>query len=301
MPLLKPLAIALLSATLAACATGPRPVNPEKSLALNLAEAGGIDGLKDQTIPAEDYGRITSSNLVMDAGWTAAITASPAPGFSSGFGLGLGLLTMLFPEPVGAKEHQFVAWMPAKMAVSPEDAQIKMRDLTAKAMEAALEELGWKHGAMGHWVNSLLWGRKDQMASLYVFPPDMGCPSEDTKEKHCALLAEIVKPQMVKYSPETIGQPSQPSYFFTADTTANSFVVAVNGDDSTINTPSLYATISKHLPDWAYIYTPPARYLRVPSTDKDPKFPLIYYKGKAEIFAVPETSKKEIIVRKETP
>lgn len=292
MPLLKPLAIALLSATLAACATGPRPVNPEKSLALNLAEAGGIDGLKDQTIPAEDYGRITSSNLVMDAGWTAAITASPAPGFSSGFGLGLGLLTMLFPEPVGAKEHQFVAWMPAEMASSPEDAQSKMRDLTAKAMEAALEELGWKHGAMGHWVNSLLWGRKDQMASLYVFPPNMGCPSEDTKEKRCALLAEIVKPQMVKYSPAAIGQPSQPSYFFTADTTANSFIVAVNGKNSTINTPSLYATISKHLPDWAYIYTPPARYLRVPATDKDPKFPLIYYKGKAEIFAIPDTSQK---------
>jgi len=301
MPLLKPLAIALLSAALAACATGPRPVNPEKSLALNLAEAGGIDGLKDQTIPAEDYGRITSSNLVMDAGWTAAITASPAPGFSSGFGLGLGLLTMLFPEPVGAKEHQFVAWMPAEMASSPEDAQIKMRDIVAKAVEAALTELEWGHGPIELATYPFLWGNKIQMVATWLYPDEMGCPSKEIKGKHCILTVGILKPSLAKYSPAVIGGASQTNFFFEGDDAGNGFIRASNVGDSAIDTPRLYAMIAKHLPSWAYFYTPPARYLKIKTSDLDPKFPVIYYKGKAEIFAVPDTSKKEIIVRKETP
>lgn len=290
---LKILAIAIVSASLAACATGPRPYNPDKSLALNLAEAGKIDGLKDQKVSTEEYGRISKSNLFLDAGWTTAITASPASGFNSGFGLGLGLLTMLIPEPVGAKEHQFVAWMPADMASSPEDAQVKMRDITAKAVEAALRDLRWEHSPMEYWVNPLLWGRKDQMAALLIYPEKMGCLPQEAKGKHCVLTVEMVKPKPIKTSPAAIGRPSQPSYFFAGNTTEYGFVVASNGESGSIDTPYLYAMVSKHLPDWAYFYTPPAKYIRVKATNKDPNFPLIYYQGKAEMFVVSDSSKKD--------
>jgi len=288
-PVFKALTAVTISAFLAACATGPRPINANKSLALNLAEAGDIDGLSDQKIPAEDYGRITGSNFLMDAGWTGAITASPAPGFSSGFGLGLGLLTMLFPKPVGAKHHQIVAWMPMEMVESPVDAQLKMRDITAKAIEAALNELKWDHGPVERATYPFLWGNKIQMVATLLYPEGSGCPTKETKTKHCILTAGILKPTTSKYSPEAIDSTTvHASFFFDGSDSGNGFIHAGNIDDSKINTPLLYATISKHLPDWAYFYTPPARYLRGKASDMDPQFPVIYYKGKAELFAVPE-------------
>lgn len=284
----KVLSVTILSTALAACATAPRSVNPDKSLALNLAEAGGISGLKDQKIPAEDYGRITSGNLAMDAGWTAAITASPAPGFSSGFGLGLGLLTMLFPEPVGAKKNQVVAWMPTDMAHNPEDAQVKMRDIVAKAVEAALTGLKWDHGPIDLSTHPFLWGTKIQMVATWLYPEGSSCPPKELKGKHCILTVGILKPSLAKHSPTVIGGASQANFFFEGSDSGSGFIRASNANDSAIDTPRLYATIAKHLPTWAYFYTPPARYLSVKASDVDPKFPVIYYKGKMEVFAVPD-------------
>ena len=279
------LSITILSAALAACATGPRPVNPEKSLALNLAEAGGIDGLKDQALTSEDYSRIHSSgaDVISDVGWAAANFSAPAPGFSGGWGLGLGLLSMIRDTDTAAKHRQLVAWMPVDMADTPEEARSKLLDLASEAIRKTFDELGWKHGQIERTAAT-------RRGDSYIFVGGFfeneaaGCPGPDSVSKdQCVGGIYVYPPVRSDWSFSASGPTAKPSYFFQVDKIYNNRVVFTNRGHSGANTQLFYMTLSKHLPEWSYFYIPPKQYMKVfPGDNHD--FPQLYYQGKMELF-----------------
>ena len=282
---IKVVAIALLSATLAACSSVPsqHTYSPNKSLALNLAEAGGIDGLADQEVSAEDYDRIGTSgaSVLAGAGWGAVNYINPAPGFSSGWGLGLGLLSMIRDTDSPAKHRQLVAWMPRSFAAAPSDAQEKMRQIIQDALGKTLTELGWGHRGFE------LSRRESKLIVATPFRLDNApsiCPdSSAAMTEQCLVGAYIQTPQLVQWSPKMFGQESQPSFLFKADAIFNGFVSVSSKGHEEVNLQQFYLVLSKHLPNWVYFYIPPKDVMKAHS-DGNLNYPQVYYQGKMELF-----------------
>ncbi len=279
---LKILAISTFLVILTACATGSRPYNPEKSLALNLAEAGGIEGLADQSVSATDYTSIQSSGatVLTDIGWAGANFSTPAPGVSGGLGFGLGLLSMVRSTDLPAKHRQLVAWMPRSMAADLNDAQRIMRDVTMSAIDKALLDIGWSRSDFE------LSRRESKIIAAAVFRSIGSAPKcaeySAPLANKCLLAAYIQTPVEVDTSPAILGQDSQPSYLFRGDAILNGYISIVSrGQD--IDLQLFYMALSKHLPTWAYFYIPPKAVMKA-HADGNLAYPQIYFRGKKELF-----------------
>ncbi len=279
----KVVVVSLLSAIVAACASVPtqKAYDSNKSLALNLAEAGGIADLKDLVVSADEYAKIHSSGsgVVAGAGWAAANFATPAPGFSSGWGFGLGLLSMVRSTDVPAKHRQLVAWMPSDMAADPDAAQEKFRSILTDALEKTFSELDWQHEGFEK-------SRRESniIVASFFRTNGVGCPdSSAPMGEKCIAGAYVQKPQAVASAPAFLGQDSEAAFFFKADAIYNGYVSIVGKGHSDVSLPFFYLTLSKHLPDWSYFYIPPKRYMKA-HTEGNLDYPQVYYRGKMELF-----------------
>lgn len=283
MPNYKILAIAIFSASLAACAAPQKSFSPERSLALNLAEAGGIKHLEDQELSREDYTRIHSSgaNAVANIGWAAASFSSPAPGISGGWGLGLGLLSMVRSTNTPAKHRQLVAWMPQDMAEDPSEAQTKMRDIAQDALDKTLLELGWDRSEFEK-------SRREDniiVATTFRLPDPDECPdSSAPMSEQCVVGIYVQTPSVAEWSPHFLGHNSRPTYFFKADAIYNGYASVVGRGHKGVDIQRFYATLSKHMPDWSYLYIPPKSSMKA-NSEGNLDYPQLYYRGKMELFA----------------
>ncbi len=284
---LKRLAVILFSVTLAACSTVPKQkaYDPDKSLALNLAEAGGFTELSDQYVSAEDYDKLHSSGagVVAGVGWAGANLAMPAPGFSSGWGFGLGLLSMVRSTYTPERARQIVAWMPREMAEDPLDAQEKFRAIATEALDKTLAELKWT-------PDEFEFSRRegDLITATSFQTIGGGCPDASAPlNERCIAAVFVQVPETADTSPQFFGRGSYPSYFFKADGIYHGRVTLVGRGHADVDLPRFYLTLSKHLPEWAYFYIPPKQYIRLHETG-NLDFPQIYYRGKMELFVRPK-------------
>ncbi|HYG90023.1 MAG TPA: hypothetical protein VD978_27640 [Azospirillum sp.] len=115
--------------------SGGVAADAKKSRALTIAEAAGIDGLRD--IPAEVYerGMVEAARLnrplpsilgdISGPGLAVTGYIAPPPGFTPSAALGLGLLSWLSTPPTQPPARfttRIVVWLPAEATVSPEAA-----------------------------------------------------------------------------------------------------------------------------------------------------------------------------------
>jgi|SRR5690625_26469 len=274
--MLKKLIAICTAFTLVGCATHSATYNENNSLALNLANAAKIDGVKDTKVDKQDYAKITGGNILIDGGWVAGNVMNPGM-FSSGGALGLSLLTLL-SERSAARDHQLVGWMPDGMAEGKEQAYIKLAEIVSDAINNALEELEIKQEIDDRrlWHGSFRFNRTIKKANW-------GCLPNQEEDKRCVVKASIGNLVKEDYpAPEFIGEYN--SYFFP---NGSSEIKISAPNDSTIDAVLLYSSISKYLPEWMFMYVPPARNIR-PRRDYNPPMPIIYYKGKPEFFVIPE-------------
>ncbi|MYN14161.1 hypothetical protein GSY71_13530 [Pusillimonas sp. TS35] len=214
-------------------------------------------------------------------GWAAANFSSPAPGISGGWGLGLGLLSMVRSTDTPAKHRQLVAWMPQDMAADPSDAQTKMRDITQDALDKTLHELGWERSDFERTRRE----SKIIVANTFRLPNSDECPgfSAPITEK-CITAVYVQTPSVNKSTPEFLNQESRPVYFFEADAIFNGYASIVSRGHKGVDIQRFYATLTKHMPDWSYLYIPPKSSMKAHS-DGNLDYPQVYYRGKMELFA----------------
>lgn len=281
---LKRLAIVLFSATLAACSTVPKQkaYDPSKSLALNLVEAAGIEDLKDQTVSAEDYDKLHSSGagVVAGLGWAGANFAMPAPGFSSGWGFGLGMLSMIRSTKIPAKRRQLVAWMPKSMASDAQEAQRQLVELSEQALRTALNDLGWKHVLMARTTLS----SGGVFFGAWVVDEALGCaPSEAATKEKCLVAIHISKPVSGGPAPDIINSDAADTYFFEPNIYGQSLVTFANRGNNKMNAQAFYMSLSRNMPEWLFFYFPPKDYIDI-DPDANLDYPQVYYKGGQELF-----------------
>lgn len=276
--MLKKLIAICTAFTLVGCATHSATYNENNSLALNLANAAKIDGVKDTKVDKQDYAKITGGNILIDGGWVAGNVMNPGM-FSSGGALGLSLLT-LFSERPAARYHQLVGWMPDTMAENKEESYTLLKEIVADAINKTVDELELKQEIDDHryWHGDFLLKRT-------IENKDWNCGFNENEDENCVIQARVGNLVKTNYpAPEFLGAYN--SYHFPSGAFAKKIVITAP-KDSTIDVVLLYSTISKYLPEWMFMYVPPARNIR-PRRDYNPPMPIIYYKGKPEFFVIPE-------------
>ncbi|CDG20428.1 Putative lipoprotein [Xenorhabdus poinarii G6] len=186
---------------------------------------------------------------------------------------------------IGHKKHgarnSLIAWMPAKEAVSPTDAQAKLLSHVKVSVESALSGLG---------ADFTLLYDKDGELTYQFYKSDWGCPmwvnGQSKLSDMCSVEVKIIKPRSGT-APEFLSEAQGAVYAFTSGhETQYNFVNVSNGKASRAPQQAIYAALSKHLPDWAYLYLSP-KSVELENGDKV-AFPYLLEQDKAELFVYPE-------------
>lgn len=283
--LLKTLAITGLAAAITGCATAPqqpKAYDTNKSRALNLVQAAGMRQINDQKVENEQYQRMTSGSIVADAGWTWSNYVNPAPGFSGGFGLGLGIATMLFKPDADSANNTLLAWMPVENAPDEKAARSALRDSIVLSVQKALSELGVSYS--GPTLAQLASGTL--MAVFVIEEPSKGCPVEQgaaPKTKFCGVTV-AVRDMKNGVAPGAISQTSYPAYVTQVGRDRSAIRVYV-APDSKLNTLQIYQSVSEAMPSWMALYVAPKE-ARDAEGNEIP-VPMVIHDGSIEMFVSP--------------
>lgn len=276
-------------AALVAIATGcastnqPRPNDANRSRALNIAVAADLRDIKDTKVPASQYQSIRSGNLVLDAGWTWANYVNPAPGVSSGFGLGLGLATMLFPRKSPAGDNSLMAWLPMDKASNADEARLKIREVASQSIETTLNRIGYQYTGPFFEDHRLL----GAVASFIIEDSKAGCGTgQDGELPRCAIVLGIDHIREA-YAPETLTGQSYPSYALDSSSSARRSIMNIRSSkENKLNHANLYLELSKDMPEWMVAYVAPKR--APDGTGAENPMAFIASQGEMELFVTPE-------------
>lgn len=276
-----------LAAAITGCATAPQQpqaYDSDKSRALNLVNAAGMRQIKDQKVDKEQYQRMTSGSIVADAGWTWSNYANPAPGFSGGFGLGLGIATMLFKPDADSANNTLLAWMPADSVSDESSARAALRQSIVDSVQKGLHELGLKYSG----PNLAQIASGTLMAVFVIEEPSKGCPAEKgaaPKTKFCGVTV-TVRDLKKGYAPTAITKTPYLAYV-TEVGLDRSAVRAYVAPNSTLNTLQIYQAVSKAMPSWMAIYIAPKD--AVDAEGNAVPVPMVISDGSIEMFVSPKT------------
>lgn len=277
--------LAAVVAILAGCATAnqPRTNDPSRSRALNIAVAADLRDIKDTKISSSQYQSMQRGNLVLDAGWTWANYMNPAPGFSSGFGLGLGFASILFPQKSPAASNSLMAWLPVEQAADKVEAKEIMLVAGTQAIENALKRLNFKvrdkarqeHPSLGSAVG------------YEIEDPNGGCGSgKDGDSPSCTIVLAIDHIDE-GYSPTALTGQSYHSYSLNSSSPGKRSILNIRSEpESKLNQVELYLEISKYMPEWMVAYVAPKRALD--GNGEANPMPFIASQGEMLLFVVPE-------------
>jgi len=276
-------ALVAIASTLTGCAVTPTAAkfDPDKSRALNIAQAGGIiKGLKDTTIPKDGTGAMGDSILTkgFDAGmgWI-----NPGAGLSSLQGLGVGLLMGLFePDSPGAR-NSFIAWMPIDMAESEKDARYKIQELFFNKTKQILERNNIKYVFnYGKDIKTVV----DLSHAAFFTIDDESCKIDGKRYCSISLKAYNVGKSI---SPEFLPAGGEDVYSFPANGGHKYNTIDVNIQKGyKLSQTEVFQEISKEMPDWFFIYLSPEKVLT--KDGEKLKFPVLLEQGKANLFVIPE-------------
>lgn len=276
------LATLLVASSLFGCAsTGTAPVYMENhSEAYNIAHAGGlVTDIQDTKVPADKVGSITESMLKV--GFVGAGYVNPQLGMTNWQTAGVNLLDeMLRPDSHGAR-NSLMAWMPLSEAGSTEDAQARLLSHVKVSIAAAMDEVGASYETIFDKGGKLV---------IQFIKSEWNCPAyvsgETELDDLCRVRAQIFEPRKA-VSPGFIAGTQEQRYIFSSGhgrkyQTLNLLI----SDDSTVPEDEVYATISKHLPEWTYLYLASGK---VSMDDGETiNFPYILNNGEAKVFVIAE-------------
>lgn len=267
---------ALTTLTLAGCAANkPQTYNENRSFALNVARAGGMEDIRDHKVPKDEYTKLTQ-NPAYQAAWASHSYYNPAPGVSSGAALTLGLLEMLFSSDGDAARNSIIAWMPLHLASDEADAAKYLRRLLQSAIESASRDLGLETLNTGEEYSRFL----GYLHITTLSDSEEKCivMKDGRKSSNCTAYLAI-KPPEVAAPPKFLSNDSKAYAFMVSGASLNYF--KSNFDDSIdVKDRTFHAQFSSHLPEWVFLYSAPIK-------DAAP-YPVLYHMGKAHYFVMPK-------------
>jgi len=262
----------------------PITYNPNNSKALNIVTAAGMNyGLKNVPVPKDTVTDIRNSKTFGTA-YGLASYYSPSPGLSSSGSAGLAVLSWALLPKTPAARNSIIAWMPENVGgKNKKEALDKMADLIIEATEKAANELEYitsvyipkngtdKRGLVINLVNP-------DTKKCSVTPPDT--------KSYCNIIYKVRHPHKIENTAHYVG--SSTTWFFDPMESGYTAPIFINKYGFQFNQLEIMIAVSKHLPDWVYIYLAPNE---VDITDKENlKMPLILNKGNVHLFVKPESS-----------
>ncbi|MFC6674297.1 hypothetical protein [Marinobacterium aestuariivivens] len=184
------------------------------------------------------------------------------------------------PDSHGAR-NSLMAWMPMTDAATAKEAQLKFLSHVKDSVGAAMDEVGAEH--------EIIYDKNGTLVIQFI-KSDWQCPAYQagvTKaEDLCRVRAKIFEPHTAA-SPAFITGTEEHRYIFSSGHGRKyQRLNLLISDDSTVPQDKLYATISKHLPEWTYLYLAPGK---VAMEDGEViGFPYILNEGEAKLFVIPK-------------
>lgn len=266
-------------ALLAGCSSAPADKEfhslPNTSFALNVAKAAGLDAkLQDLEVPADTVHNITDSSAYGLAMTLSGYNA-PVSGLSNVGGAGLGLAAWVFAPTAASSKSHVIAWMPANLASTPDEAGNKLSKILQEAEQKAATEMGyetkiWDAPETGPY-------RGNRYVKLFK-EGDAYCAPKG--QQICALIASFHGTPEKVIAPDFVSQKGE-SWFL--DPTATRYPeIGWNKDYVGIKELEMLQAVSKHLPDWIYLYFAPKK-VRL-EQDKFLAPPIIMNQGKIHYF-----------------
>ena len=260
---LKIASVLLTAAIMTGCASTSS--EPTGSYARQVATAGGLR-LEDQKVPKAQYDAALSS--VTDAGLNTSVLAS-SHGFNMGGGaaLGVGLAAWLFSPQAPEQKDAVIAFAPMSLGTR-EKAGKDFARIVANAYQKAFDDM------KSYEISDIKYD--DFMGeSYFVTGRGPGCHDNRNPDRACIFTAYIRKPSLIDKPVFTSVQTPQ-VYKFSAkhEVFLDSSLSAEKFDKQTF-----LLNVSKHLPDWAYVYAAPVRKVSPP---------MIFHKGEVHYFVVPD-------------
>ena len=271
------------------CATfGGSESDVGMSEALKIARAGGFDDIKD--ISREDLNKAytlktnkngsTVARASMAAG-TATGFYAPPPGFSKGASaglLGVGAALSFFSSNRGPESFfRIFAWMPKDYAATEDDARVKLREMYKEAYSKVLPN--------------------HQVSIVHAKPPKskINRPKWYIKitGEECIPECGVHGPSLnyedpkLEESPSFVGGKQTWTWkysFFSRRGLCCYGYPPKHSKYTPAQRVEFLKQLSKHLPSWLYIYTPPGNSIS--------GLPQIYSSGKQMFFIQPEVQDK---------
>ncbi|WP_286789098.1 MULTISPECIES: hypothetical protein [unclassified Pseudomonas] len=260
---LKIASVLLTTAIMTGCASTSS--EPTGSYARQVATAGGLR-LEDHKVPKAQYEAALTS--VTDAGLNTSVLAS-SHGFNmnGGAALGVGLAAWLFSPEAPEQRDAVIAFAP--MSLGDKQNAGKAFALTlAKAYQNAFKEVGNLEVSEVQHTNFL--GER-----YFVSGKGPLCRDNQNEQGESCLFAASIETPVVRTSPRFMGMPSRETYVFQA----KDKVLIERNVYGSFDKRVFLMNVSKHLPDWAYVYAAP-----VPKVSP----PMIFHKGEVHYFVVPD-------------
>ena len=274
------LAVAALSGCASTSSYEPTAYKTNHSRAYNIAEAGGlVTGIQDASVPLDKLERLTDTKT-FGAAYVLSGYTSPQLGMTNWQGGLVNLVNWVIgPKQHGAR-NSLIAWVPAKEAVSPADAQGKLLSHVKVSIESALTGLG---------ADFTLLYDQDGELTYHFYKSEWDCSTwvngKSKVSDMCSVKVKIIEPR-TGTAPNFVSGAQGAAYAFTSGhETQYNYVNVSNGAASHAPQQTIYAAISKQLPAWAYLYLAPNS-VKLENGDKV-AFPYLLEQGKPELFVYP--------------
>ncbi|CCU23196.1 hypothetical protein ACQ9QL_004860 [Salmonella enterica subsp. enterica serovar Agona] len=261
---------------LAGCATTPKSYNPEMSRALNLARAGGIydQDLRD----SEDGWNSYKQSLLMKALNVTSLASSldaPLRGLNGQQTLMFNTASILTSPDNPSARPSLMAWMPASMAKSSEDAYSNYINLIDNAVAVAAKSMNLDLTKIVESTAPKIDG--NPLIMWAVMAPQFGCDGSN-----CVIAYNVTMPNPWK-TPAFVGSGNIDSFNLAANNTTkySRLIFTQVSDVKSFPMDDFYKSTSRALPEWAVMYFPPNSVFQ---DGKALPYPVIYEKGQQLLF-----------------
>lgn len=265
------------------CASkGPAQYDPEKSRALNLVNATGIEStLKDTEVPKDTVNTLMKSGAA-DAAFAVSGFGAPLPGLGGLQTAGLNLLSTMFgPEDTAARNSIF-AWMPDDIAGNKPNNSF--RDILASALSQSLDDLGYEYRMVipDHIAN----------VGFAVFDSSRDCNKLEelsSLKEGCYIKIEVISHKEGSAPDFVASNGSDKSYIFEGYSINHTRILFKYGEEK-LNQFEILQGMSKHMPKWAFMYLAPGK-TRIEG-EKKLQIPVVLDQGKTLYFVKEENLNK---------
>ena len=267
-------ALLACSSMLTACATvAPPDFDDTHSRAYNLSEAAGLypPRLEDTEVPAEMRGSLIDNGAYRAAAYSS-ILFSPI----------MGTLTAidLFSSPDPFTRNSLFAWMPVGAAASAEEASVALEKMMTDAASKGVQDFGGK----------LVFD--EELRDVHFFHiehEEWGCPARESsdisyQDKTCRVALKAKEPSLWQ-APGFVLEGEPEAYYFSINNPQEFSFIDILQGESELPKQEVFASISSHLPEWAYLYL--GENTVQDEEGNNYRIPVVMEQGQVELFIKP--------------